>query len=249
MAGRVTSDARITTPADIARLGTVLSVWAHPDDESFLAAGIMATAVRNGQTVACITATKGEKGSQDETKWPPAALGQVRAREVAAALKIIGIKHHHWLGYRDGECEKVAAVEAVAKIKEFIEKYQPDSILTFGSDGWTGHPDHAAVSRWVGEAVKGLESAPAIYHAVHTPEQYERIKPADEKVNIFFNIDKPPLLPPEKCTICYQLPPDICRLKRQALAAMPSQTETLLKLFDQKFLDNAFAAEAFVLAS
>jgi LmbE family N-acetylglucosaminyl deacetylase len=33
-------------------LGTVLSVWAHPDDETYLAARVMADAARNGQRVA-----------------------------------------------------------------------------------------------------------------------------------------------------------------------------------------------------
>lgn len=249
MANQVAGQRQITKPADIKRLGTILSVWAHPDDESFLAAGIMAAAVRNGQTVVCITATKGERGSQDETKWPRATLADVRAREMAAALKVLGIKHHHWLGCHDGDCANVAAAEAVAKIRQLIEQYRPNSILTFGPDGWTGHPDHATVSRWVSEAVKTSVKPSAVYHVVATPVQYERyLKFADEKINIFFNIDKPPLIEPEACAICFELPPDICQLKRQALTAMPSQTETLLKLFDQAFFNHAFATESFVLA-
>ena len=42
-------------------LGNILGVWAHPDDEAYLTAGIMARAVRNGSRVVCVTAT----GSQD----------------------------------------------------------------------------------------------------------------------------------------------------------------------------------------
>jgi LmbE family N-acetylglucosaminyl deacetylase len=30
-------------------LGTIMSVWAHPDDETFTCAGIMRQAVNNGQ--------------------------------------------------------------------------------------------------------------------------------------------------------------------------------------------------------
>ena len=41
-------------------LGTVLSVWAHPDDESYCCAGLMADAVAHGQRVTCVTATRGE---------------------------------------------------------------------------------------------------------------------------------------------------------------------------------------------
>jgi hypothetical protein len=36
---------------DAASLGTILGVWAHPDDDIFLTAGLMATAVRAGNRV------------------------------------------------------------------------------------------------------------------------------------------------------------------------------------------------------
>ena len=50
-------------------LGTILGVWAHPDDEGYLSAGIMAQAMRNGQRVVCVTATRGE--AADPEQWPP----------------------------------------------------------------------------------------------------------------------------------------------------------------------------------
>jgi LmbE family N-acetylglucosaminyl deacetylase len=37
--------------------GTILSIWAHPDDETYLAGGVMAAASANGQRVVCVTAT------------------------------------------------------------------------------------------------------------------------------------------------------------------------------------------------
>ena len=90
---------------DIKKLGTVLSVWAHPDDETLACAGIMAKAVSNGQKVICITATLGEAGVQNEQKWPANNLGTIRSQELNNALKIIGVKHHHWLNYPDGDCQ------------------------------------------------------------------------------------------------------------------------------------------------
>lgn len=241
---------RITNADDIKKLGTILSVWAHPDDETFLAAGIMATAIKNGQQVICVTATKGEAGSQNEAKWPSATLAEVRAKEMAAALQVVGIKQHHWLGYHDGECEQVSDSVAVRKLKKIIEKYQPDSILTFGPEGWTGHTDHATVSRWVDAAVSEIDTSPAIFHFIGTPEHFEKyLKPADKKLNIFFNIDKPPIISPEECDIYFELPPSVRKLKREALASMPSQTEVLLNLFEPKFLDEAFAVESYIKAN
>ena len=52
--------------ADAARLGTLLGIWAHPDDEAFLSAGLMAAARDAGHRVVCVTATLGERGTDDQ---------------------------------------------------------------------------------------------------------------------------------------------------------------------------------------
>ena len=63
---------------DPASLGTILGVWAHPDDDIFLTAALMAAAVRVGNRVVDVTATRGEGGSMDEERWPSATMGAVR---------------------------------------------------------------------------------------------------------------------------------------------------------------------------
>ena len=92
----VTSDRLSAEP------GTILSIWAHPDDETYLAAGIMATAVDNGDRVVCVSATAGEHGTADPIVWPPARLGQVRRWEANAAMAVLGVTEHRFLGYEDG---------------------------------------------------------------------------------------------------------------------------------------------------
>jgi len=66
-------------------LGTVLGVWAHPDDETYLSAGLMAQAARDGERVVCVTATRGEGGSMDEERWPSATMGAVRTTDTMAS--------------------------------------------------------------------------------------------------------------------------------------------------------------------
>ncbi len=51
--------------SDIRELGTVLSIWAHPDDEAYLCDGIMAMAAAAGSRVVCVTAARGELGVTD----------------------------------------------------------------------------------------------------------------------------------------------------------------------------------------
>jgi LmbE family N-acetylglucosaminyl deacetylase len=56
------SDIVVRQPSP-ARLDTVLGVWAHPDDEAYLSAGLMAGAWAAGNRVVAITATLGEQGT------------------------------------------------------------------------------------------------------------------------------------------------------------------------------------------
>lgn len=240
---------KISSPSDIRALGTILSVWAHPDDESYSCAGIMALAVANGQKVVCLTATRGEKGVQDESKWPSKHLGEIRSREMVEALKIIGVSDHYWLNYIDGECDQAKPEQAAATIAKYIDDNQVDSILTFGPDGMTGHPDHQAVSRWVKLAVKVANRRPVVYHAVELEKVYNSIRDLDEKFNIFFNIDKPPLVSSDECNICLKLESDTLDKKYRCLCAMPSQTEKMFKEFGKDRVCQMISHETFIRAN
>src|SRR3974390_2654647 len=53
-------------------LGTVLSIWSHPNDETVLSAGLMAVARDAGNRVVCVTATLGKHGIDNtEVRRPP----------------------------------------------------------------------------------------------------------------------------------------------------------------------------------
>lgn len=238
----------ITTVQDLRLLGTILSVWAHPDDESFTCGGIMAAAIQNGQTVICVTATRGEGGVQDESRWPAARLGEIRANELMQACKILGITNHHWLGYADGGCAAVPDEEGTAKIKAFIDQYRPNTILTFGPDGMTGHTDHQAVSRWASLAARG--TGIKVYYAVENEEAYEKfLKDLDKQFNIYYKIDKPPVRRKEVCDIALCLSSDLVRKKHAALTAMPSQTEGLLSAIEPDTLEEIFECECYIEAA
>jgi LmbE family N-acetylglucosaminyl deacetylase len=107
-------------------LGTILGVWAHPDDETYLSAGLMARAVRSGSRVVCVTATRGEEGSFDEVRWPTATLARVREVELLRSLEILAVQEHHWLDYYDGTCAEVDHSDAVARVEAFIDRIRPD---------------------------------------------------------------------------------------------------------------------------
>ena len=75
----------------------VLFLHAHPDDETLATGALIAELVARGVEVAVVTATRGERG---EITDPELAddLVALRERELAAALAVLGVRHHAFLG-------------------------------------------------------------------------------------------------------------------------------------------------------
>jgi LmbE family N-acetylglucosaminyl deacetylase len=133
---------------------TVLAVWAHPDDESMLGAGVMAEIARRGGRVVNVTATLGEHGTDDPDQHPPARLAERRRGELGSALERLGCGEYRILGLEDGRCDQVTDRMGARLVATVLEDVMPDLVLGFGPDGVTGHPDHRALARWTAEAVR-----------------------------------------------------------------------------------------------
>jgi LmbE family N-acetylglucosaminyl deacetylase len=216
------------TAENVAELGTILGIWAHPDDEAYLSAGLMALARDNGQRVVCVTATRGESGTPDPVAWPPDRLAAERTREMARCLDVLGVREHHWLGHRDGGCAAVDPEAAVSQLCDVVGEVQPDTVLTFGPDGVTGHPDHQAVSAWTGAAFD--RAAPAGARLLHAavPERREpRWEALNERLEIY-SPGYPITVPADRLAIDLLLDGDTAARKVRALAAQVTQTAGLI---------------------
>jgi GlcNAc-PI de-N-acetylase len=77
----------VDSRSGVAALGTILGVWAHPDDEAYLSGGLMAMARDLGSRVVCVTATRGELGTTDPVAWPPTRLATARRRQVPGCCR------------------------------------------------------------------------------------------------------------------------------------------------------------------
>ena len=231
-------------------LGTLLGVWAHPDDEAYLSAGLMARAVRGGDRVVCVTATRGEQGSWDEERWPTADLGKVRDAELMASLAVLGVTEHRWLDYYDGACASVDPAEGTARVQAIMEEVGPDSVFTFGPDGMTGHTDHKSVCAWTTEAFNRAAPPRArLYYATQTPEWAARFVPVMNRFNVFMEPGTPPETPKDELAIDFDLSPDLLELKLLAIQEHVSQVEGMLNAFGKDFFREAMKAEFFRLAA
>lgn len=163
-------------------MGVFMSVFAHPDDESFAAGATLARLAHRGVTTVLVTATDGGAGRPGEP--PVAAAGQVarvRARELAEAARILGIRHLYRLGYEDGHLDEVDPAAVAESIRLLILRHRPQAVLTFDAWGGNGHRDHRAVARALDIALRGLgpQERPQARYAPVIPEA---MAPADAGV-------------------------------------------------------------------
>jgi LmbE family N-acetylglucosaminyl deacetylase len=232
----------------ITELGTVLGVWAHPDDEAYLSGGLMALARDAGSRVVCVTATRGELGTPDPDTWPPQRLAAERTSELARCLEILGVTEHHWLGYRDGGCPQADPSGAVARLSELIEEVRPDTVLSFGPDGVTGHPDHQTISAWTTKAFDRAAppGARLLYAALAEPRT-RRWRSLDDSLGVYLP-GYPIVTPADRLAVDLELDPQTAARKVRALAAQTTQTAGLIAALGVERYTAWVGAESFAAA-
>ncbi|MFT4866622.1 MAG: LmbE family N-acetylglucosaminyl deacetylase [Ilumatobacter sp.] len=158
------ADRAPATSVDTLRLegATVLAVWAHPDDESYLGGRLMAAAAAAGGRVVNVTATLGEHGTPDPVTMPPGRLARIRQHELDHALQALGVSESITLGYEDGTLDTIDPDLGARRIMTVLDEIDPDVVVSFGPDGFTGHPDHIAVGAWTERAVNARNPQPAL---------------------------------------------------------------------------------------
>ena len=148
------------------RGGSLMAIFAHPDDESLAAGGLIASCAAAGSTVTLVVATRGEAG--------PGALrgrlAEVRTREMEAAARVLGTSELVWLDYPDGLLPSVDARQLEVDIIRAIAARRPERVVTFDRDGLYWHPDHVALHERVTVAVMKMGGdAPALWYATLPP--------------------------------------------------------------------------------
>jgi LmbE family N-acetylglucosaminyl deacetylase len=239
----------VSAVVPIEEVGTLLGVWAHPDDEAYLMAGLMALARRRGQRVVVITATAGELGTDDPQRWPPARLRQQREREMTASLRAVGVHEHHWLGYPDGGCAEVDEAEAIAAIGRIVGDVRPDTIVTFGPDGMTGHPDHCTVSAWTAAAWAAWAPAARLWHATLLPSFYSEWAELNAETGIFPGGSTPPCTPEDEAAAVFHFDGPVLAAKAAALQAHASQLGPFIAHVGESTFTRWWSVEAFAAAT
>jgi len=218
-------------------LGEVLLVRAHQDDDIYRSAGIMDETAAAGDRVVDVTATRGEGGSMDEERWPPSTMGEVRTAELLRSLQILGVGEHRFLdGPVDVDMQAHLDEAGAEQVKAIMAEVDPDTVVTFGPDGMTGHQGHKDVSRWATGAFGSIAKQGArLLYATQTPDWTAEWVPKLEQFNIFLP-GSPPETPVEELALHFVLSDDLRDLKFQAIAAHESQVEGLMEVFGRDLM-------------
>ncbi|MFJ4674398.1 PIG-L deacetylase family protein [Kitasatospora sp. NPDC088783] len=152
-------------------LPDVLGVFAHPDDESLSAGGLLARHAAAGARTGVVTAT-----------W---AEGTHRVPELARALAELGAGAPRLLGYADAKVPEsapgadrlvdVPVEPAVRQLVAQLREFRPDWVVTHDAyGGMTGHPDHRQTHRLTLLAVQAA-ALPALYPELGDPWRVRRL--------------------------------------------------------------------------
>lgn len=193
----------------------VLAFFAHPDDETILAGGILALLAQSGFSVHYLSATRGEGG---EVGDPPLCnreeLGKVREQELVCAVQALGGRSLTFLGYIDptvGPGEQLFGYTdnltmLAGQVATSISQYQPVAILTHGSDGEYGHPAHILTHNAARVVVESLgTSAPLLYTVMadFPTAPRKRLVNRSDPAHLVINIT-PSLEQKQKAALCHR---------------------------------------------
>ena len=134
----------------------ILGVFAHPDDETGVAAALAYYALGRGSIVANVYCTRGEGGGNMVGTQSGAALGALREAELRDCLSALGVRYCYFLDQLDwAYTESLAATldkwgkeQTLERLVRFVRLLRPEVMITMNpapTPGQHGHHQAAAV--------------------------------------------------------------------------------------------------------
>jgi LmbE family N-acetylglucosaminyl deacetylase len=202
----------------------LLAVFAHPDDESMGAGGLIVRHTRSDVMVHLVCATRGEQGWAGK---PPGArrenLGKIRTAEMEAAATSLALAGVEIWEYPDGGVHASDQIEITERIWQAITTVRPAAVVTWGPDGGYGHPDHIAVGACTEAAVATMPEGerPALYHLAVDEQLAQFYREASRLVSA--HGDAPPTVVADHVDVVLELTPDEVQMKLRAINCHQSQ--------------------------
>ena len=129
---------------------------AHPDDETWLS-GTLAHLAQQGHVLQVVYASSGGAGKdRSGRQLKGRALARVREQESRQALAALGVQQAPiFLNLPDRKLIQ-SKTQALQAITQQLKQFSPDTVISFGHDGVTGHKDHILVGQITHTATEQL---------------------------------------------------------------------------------------------
>jgi mycothiol S-conjugate amidase len=180
-----------STPATL----RLLTVHAHPDDESSKGAATMAMYAASGVEVMVATCTDGSRGdiqnpAVEGEPHPKRDMAGARRLEMEQAARVLGIRQR-WLGFVDsglpegdplpplpaGSFATLPLERAAAPLVRLVREFKPQVIVSYDENGGYPHPDHIMAHRVAVEA----------FAAAGDPDRYPDTGEAWEPSKLYYD--------------------------------------------------------------
>ncbi|MEO1061404.1 MAG: PIG-L family deacetylase [Actinomycetota bacterium] len=233
----------MTTPMTTAQPHRLLGVWAHPDDEAYLSAGLMAEVVDRGGAVTVVAVTDGELGFPADDDRLTEVKAKQRRSELLDALAALGVHDVRFLGHPDGRLAELRGQDLAAELVPIMRSVRPTMTVTFGPDGITGHDDHiaagqAATAAWMETRMGGL------WYAAKSSLWLDEWRATNDAIGIWMG-DEPDGVRTDAIELALTLDGPALDQKRAALAAHGSQTDRLASMLGEPTYRRWIAEETF----
>ncbi len=134
----------------------VMVIFPHPDDEVFMAGGLVQRMVSESWEVEVISLTQGGRGKNHRNGNKGEKLKQIRKVEFELAMIELGVNKYQIWDFADGKLRDIGLFEGIRgewkrKLKEEVRKFKPGLVVSYGPTGVTGHPDHIVLGEWLFE--------------------------------------------------------------------------------------------------
>ena len=161
----------------------VLVVFPHPDDEVFMAGGLIQRIKDLGFKVEVICLTQGGRGKNYKNEWKGRRFKRLRRVEFELAMIELGVEEYWIWDFADGGLKNNG--DWKTRLGKELMKIKPGLVVSYGPDGVTGHPDHIAVGKWLFETLRSTKTVllwptwPGVLRRfmVHSKSIMQKMKP------------------------------------------------------------------------
>lgn len=166
---------------------SVVTIYPHPDDETFGKGGSIAMHVKKGDSVTVVCGTLGQMGRNMGKPFfaNRETLPKIREQELKDAVSALGVKDLRLLGLRDKTVEFEDPEYLVSLILPILQEVKATRIYTY-YPGHGVHPDHDALGEAAVMAASRLPEGerPVIYASAFSRNWREAVGPPDVEVDV-----------------------------------------------------------------